>query len=102
MTRSQSRWVTVIIIAIAVFLRSPTLLQSLYNADEGYYSIIADDTLDGGMFYRTAVDTKPPGIYYVYLAVFKLAGKNNLLAVHILAILVVIATALVVRRIGTR
>src|ERR1700746_1355845 len=102
MTRSQSRWINVIIIAIVVILRSPTLLPSMYNGDESYYGIIANDTLDGGTFYRTAVDTKPPGIYYIYVAVFKVGGKNNLLAVHVLAILVVAATALVVRRIGAR
>ncbi len=102
MRRCQSRWVNVTIITIVVILRFPTLLPSLYNADEGYYGIIANDTLDGGTLYQTAVDTKPPGIYYIYIAVFKVAGKNNLLAVHILAILVVAATALVVRRIGAR
>ena len=91
-----------IIITIVVILRFPTLLPSLYNADEGYYGIIANDTLDGGTVYRTAVDTKPPGIYYIYIAVFKVAGKNNLLAVHVIAILVVAATALVVRRISAR
>ena len=89
MTRSQSRWVNVVIIALVVILRLPTLLPEMYNRDEGYYGIIANDTLDGGTFYRTAVDTKPPGIYYIYVAVFKVAGKNNLLAVHVLAILVV-------------
>src|SRR6266480_3904421 len=102
MTRRESRWITVVIIALVVILRAPTLLPSLYNSDEGYYGIIANDTLDGGTFYRTAVDTKPPGIYYIYVAVFKLAGKNNLLAVHVVAILVVAGTALVVRRIGAR
>jgi 4-amino-4-deoxy-L-arabinose transferase-like glycosyltransferase len=102
MTRCQSRWINVIIIALVVVLRLPTLLPSLYNSDEGYYGIIANDTLDGGTFYRTAVDTKPPGMYYIYVAVFKLAGRNNLLAVHIIAIFVVAATALVVRRIGAR
>lgn len=102
MTRCQSRWVNVIIITIVVILRFPTLLPSLYNADEGYYGIIANDTLDGGTLYRTAVDTKPPGIYYIYIAVFKVAGKNNLLSVHVIAILVVAATALVVRRISAR
>src|SRR5213592_998705 len=102
MTRSQSRWINVIIIAIVVILRSPTLLPSMYNGDEGYYGTIANDTLHGGTVYRTAVDTKPPGIYYIYIAVFQLAGRNNLLAVHILGILVVATTALVVRRIGAR
>src|SRR5207237_9547772 len=100
MTRCQSRWVNVIIVALVVILRLPTLLPSLYNSDEGYYGIIANDTLDGGTFYRTAVDTKPPGNYYIYVAVFKVAGKNNILAVHVLAILVVAATVLVLWRIG--
>ena len=102
MTRSQSRWVNVVIIAIVLILRLPTLLPSLYNSDEGYYGIIANDTLDGGTVYQTAVDTKPPGIYYVYIAVFGMFGRNNLLAVHIVAIFVVAGTALVMRRIGTR
>ena len=63
---------------------------------------IANDILDGGSVYHTAVDTKPPGIYYIYAGVFRMAGRNNLRAVHIFAIVVVVATALVVRRIGAR
>src|SRR5262245_21851727 len=102
MTRCQIRWVNVIIIALVVILRAPTLLPSMYTSDEGYYGTIANDILDGGAVYHTAVDTKPPGMYYIYAAVFRVAGRNNLLAVHILAILVVAATALVVRRIGAR
>jgi hypothetical protein len=102
MTRSQSRWINVIIIALVVLLRSPTLLPSLYNGDEGYYGTIANDILDGGTVYHTSVDTKPPGMYYIYAGVFWLAGRNNLLAVHVLAILVIVATAFVVRRIGAR
>src|ERR1700745_2723112 len=102
MTRSQSHWVNVIIVALVLILRAPTLLPSMYNGDESYYGIIANDTLDGGTFYRTAVDTKPPGIYHIYVAVFKVAGKNKLFAVHILPIIGVVATALIVRRIGAR
>jgi len=102
MTRSRSLWINAIIVAIVVVLRLPTLLPSLYNGDEGYYGTIANDILDGGAVYHTAVDTKPPGMYYIYAAVFRLAGRNNLFAVHLLAIFVVITTALVVRRIGVR
>jgi 4-amino-4-deoxy-L-arabinose transferase-like glycosyltransferase len=102
MTRCQSRWVNVIIIALVVILRLPTLLPSMYISDEGYYGTIANEILDGGTVYRTAVDTKPPGMYYIYAGVFRVAGRNNLLVIHILAILVVAATALVVRRIGAR
>src|SRR4029453_11567213 len=102
MTRCQSRWVNLVIIALVVILRAPPLFASLYPADEAYYGTIANDILDGGAVYRTAVDTKPPGMYYIYAGVFRVAGRNNLLAVHILAIFVVVATALVVRRIGAR
>ena len=100
MTRWQSRWVDVVIIAVVVILRAPTLLPSMYTIDEAYYSTIASDMLDGGAVYRTAVDTKPPGMYYIYAGVFRVAGKDNLFAVHLLAIIVVAATALVLRRIG--
>ena len=102
MTRSQSRWITVIIIALVLILRLPTLFPSLYNPDEGYYGTIANDMLAGGAVYHTAVDTKPPGMYYIYAAVFRVAGRNNLFAVHLLAIFVVAATALVLRQIGAR
>src|SRR6266853_5390308 len=102
MTRCQSRWINVVIIALVVILRGPTLLPSMSLTDEDYYSTIASDILDGGKVYHTAVDTKPPGIYYIYAAVFRVAGRNNLLAVHLLAIFVVVATALVLRRIGAR
>ena len=102
MTRCQSRWINAVIIALVVILRAPTLLPSMYTTDEGYYGTIANDTLDGGAVYHTAVDTKPPGMYYIYAAVFRVAGRNNLFAVHLLAIFVVAATALVVRQIGAR
>src|SRR5947208_5261042 len=102
MTRRQSLWVNVVIIALVVILRAPTLLPSMYTIDEAYYSTIAIDMLDGGTVYRTAVDTKPPGMYYIYAGVFAVAGRNNLFAVHLLAIFVVAATALVLRRIGAR
>ena len=102
MTRCESRWVNVVIIALVVILRAPTLLPSLYTTDEAYYGTIANEILDGGAVYRTAVDTKPPGMYYIYAGVFRVAGRNNLFAVHLLAIFVVVATAIVLRRIGAR
>ena len=105
MTRRESRWITLVIIALVVILRAPTLLPSICLVgltDEDWYGTIANDILDGGSVYHTAVDTKPPGIYYIYAGVFRMAGRNNLRAVHIFAIVVVVATALVVRRIGAR
>src|SRR5207247_6004708 len=100
MTQRQSRWVNVVIIALVVILRAPTLLPSMYTTDEAYYGTIANEILDGGAVYHTAVDTKPPGMYYIYAGVFRMAGRNNLFALHLLAIFVVAATALLLRRLG--
>lgn len=102
MTRRESRWVTIVIVTLVVILRAPTLLPSMYLGDEGYYGTIANDILDGGKVYHTAVDTKPPGMYYIYAGVFRVAGRNNLRAVHLLAIVVVTATALAIRQTGAR
>src|SRR5437773_11619206 len=101
MTRGQSRWVNVIIIALVVILRSPTLLPSMYTGDEGYYGAGANEILDGGTVYRTAVDTKPPGMHYTYAAACWVVRKNYLSAVHRLATCVVAATAPGLRRIGS-
>src|SRR5258707_4062603 len=74
----------------------------MYRTDGVYYGTIERDIWEGGVVSHTAVDTNPPGMYYIYTAVFRLAGRTNLFAVHLLAIFVVVATALVLRRIGAR
>src|SRR5437870_582567 len=102
MTRCQRRWINVVIIVLVFILRGPRLLASMSLIDEDYYSTVASDILDGVKVYHTAVDTKPPGIYYIYAGVYRIAGRNNLVAVHLLAIFVVTATALVVRWICAR
>ena len=65
MTRCESRWITVVIVALVVILRAPTLLPSLCLVglnDEDWYGTIANDILDGGSVYHTAADTKPPAL----------------------------------------
>ena len=79
MTRCQRRWVDVVIIALVVILRGPTLLPSMSLTDEDYYRTMASDILDGGKVYHTAVDTKPPGIYYIYAGVFRIADAITFL-----------------------
>jgi len=88
--------VNVIIITIVVILRFPRSC-TLYNADEGYYGIIANDTLDAVRFTTPWIRSRQA--FITFTLPFKVAGKNNLLAVHVITILVVAATALVVRRI---
>jgi len=46
------------------------------------------------------VDNKPPGIFWVYAATFHIAGTYQLTAIHAVALVVLLATCLVLFLIG--
>jgi 4-amino-4-deoxy-L-arabinose transferase-like glycosyltransferase len=54
---------------------------------EAMYSVVANEIVDGGRPYADAVERKPPLLFWTYAAVFKLAGKFNWKALHIVALL---------------
>ena len=89
-----------IIVALVVVLRFPTLLESMYLVDDASSAAVANELLYGGTIYQTVESTRAPFLYYLYYGVFLIAGQNNLLAVHVVALLFVIATAWTIRRIG--
>lgn len=92
----------IVLLALTLVLRSPTLLDSMYLVDEGYSGAIASEMLYGGSIYETAVDMRAPLIYYSYYWVFLLTGQNNLFAIHLVAILIVFVVAALTRTIGRR
>jgi len=51
------------------------------------YSVVANEIVDGGRPYADAVERKPPLLFWTYAAVFKVAGKFNWKALHIVALL---------------
>jgi len=67
-------------------------LHPLPIDDEAGYSIIANEIVDGGHPYIDAVDRKPPLLYWTYAAVFRVAGKYNWMALHILSLIWTLAT----------
>jgi len=50
------------------------------------YSVVANEIVDGGRPYIDAVERKPPLLFWTYAAVFKIAGKFNWKALHIVAL----------------
>jgi 4-amino-4-deoxy-L-arabinose transferase-like glycosyltransferase len=51
------------------------------------YSVVANEIVDGGRPYADAVERKPPLLFWMYAAVFKIAGKYNWRALHFVALL---------------
>ena len=70
------------IILLTVAIRLPSLLHPQPLDERGDYSVIANEIVDGGRPYVDAVDRKPPLLFWIYAAVFKVAGKINWKALH--------------------
>src|ERR1044071_6594666 len=80
------------IILLTIAIRLPALLHPLAIDDEAGYSLIANEIVDGGRPYIDAVDRKPPLLFWTYAAVFKVAGKYNWMALHVLSLIWTLAT----------
>jgi 4-amino-4-deoxy-L-arabinose transferase-like glycosyltransferase len=88
--RTLSAWVATI--ALTTILRLPSLLYRGPVDDEAVYAVVARVILAGGLPYRDAIERKPPLLFYVYAAVFKIFGPDNWLALHIVSLVWVILT----------
>ncbi len=62
--------------------------------------VMANTILDGGLPYRDAWNHHPPLVYYLYSAVFAVAGRGNMVAIRLFTIGWVMATAWTLQRIG--
>src|SRR6476620_6272523 len=74
------------IILLTVVIRLPSLLHPRPIDSEAMYSVVANEIVDGGRPYADAVERKPPLLFWTYAAVFKIAGKFNWKALHMVAL----------------
>jgi len=82
----QFRFAALGIILLTVAIRLPSLLHPQPIDSEAMYSVVANEIVDGGRPYIDAVERKPPLLFWTYAAVFKVAGKFNWKALHIVAL----------------
>lgn len=98
MKRFETAW----LLALGAALHAPSWFRPFMDIDESSYAGIACRLLEGGTVYRDGVDNKVPGVFYLYKAVFAVAGRYNMVAIHLAVTLAAIATALVLRAIAAR
>src|SRR6476659_3666990 len=82
----QFRFAALGIILLTVAIRLPSLLHPQPIDSEEMYSVVANEILDGGRPYADAVERKPPLLFWTYAAIFKIAGKFNWKALHMVAL----------------
>ena len=74
------------IIFLTIAIRLPSLVHPQPIDSEAMYSVVANEIVDGGRPYVDAVERKPPLLFWTYAAVFKVAGKFNWKALHLVAL----------------
>ena len=82
----QFRFAVLGIILLTVAIRLPSLLHPQPIDSEAMYSVVANEIVDSGRPYIDAVERKPPLLFWTYAAIFKVAGKFNWKALHIVAL----------------
>ncbi|MDQ2949051.1 MAG: glycosyltransferase family 39 protein [Acidobacteriota bacterium] len=101
MTRRFRRVAIVsLIVLFTIATRLPSLVVDRAIDDEAVYSLVANEIIDGGRPYVDAVERKPPLLFWTYAAVFKLAGKYNWRALHVVSVIWTLATMLGLYLIG--
>jgi hypothetical protein len=90
------------VLACGAVLRLPTFARPLLSDDEAIYATTAAAMRQGELLYRDVVDHKPPLIYHVYQAGFALFGDFETHGAHLFVILAVLATAILLWRLGGR
>src|SRR5580765_1072876 len=82
----QFQWAALGVVLLTIAIRLPSLLHPQPIDSEEMYSVVANEIVDGGRPYADAVERKPPLLFWTYAAVFKIAGKFNWKALHIVAL----------------
>jgi hypothetical protein len=80
-------------IAIAfLVLRLPVMLHGYDINDEALWSVVTGRWLDGGKLYVDAFERRPPLLFLAYAGVFRVAGRYNMYALHVVGALWTLAT----------
>jgi uncharacterized protein (TIGR03382 family) len=103
MTGARRPWIALaLLVGAVVVVRAPSLRIPIINEDEALYATTAASMAEGQPPYRAGVESKPPGIFYLYEAAFAILGRFDMRALHALTMLWVLGTALVVAAIARR
>jgi 4-amino-4-deoxy-L-arabinose transferase-like glycosyltransferase len=80
--------------ALTILAHVPLLLKDQAIEDEVVYCVVAHEILAGGQPYTSAVERKPPLLFWTYAAIFRVFGPFNWRALHGSAIAWVLLTML--------
>src|SRR3979411_3238587 len=98
--RQIALWAGLIAVTVTV-AHLPSLVHRLRAGDEAIYASIAALMNTGAPLYGAGgVDNKPPGVFWVYAAMFQAPGTYQMTSVHACALAVMLSTCVLLFAIG--
>jgi 4-amino-4-deoxy-L-arabinose transferase-like glycosyltransferase len=91
-----------LVLLTGLALRLPAFGRTLLSSDEAAYSTVAEAMQRGAVLYRDIVDHKPPAIYDVYLASFRVLGPYHTNLAHLLVTIAALLVAFALSRAAAR
>jgi 4-amino-4-deoxy-L-arabinose transferase-like glycosyltransferase len=103
-TRWLSGWrLALVFVFVAALTHLPSLVRTeVLNPDEAFLATEAQVLNDGGHLYQDVVDRKPPIVPYLYAAVFRVTGSDELMWLRLLAIGAHVVSALLLAAMARR
>jgi hypothetical protein len=80
--------------------RLPQALVPFWNIDEGIFAAFANSIINGQVPYRDVVDTLPPITSYLFSIIFLVFGRNNMFAIHVGLIFLILCITVALYLIG--
>lgn len=72
----HSGWSILLFILLAILFRFLSFFKWVIDHDESTYMVIAHQMLQGDIYWKDIIDTKPPGIFLVYGMIELIAGNS--------------------------
>jgi 4-amino-4-deoxy-L-arabinose transferase-like glycosyltransferase len=76
----------ILLVLLTVCLRLPAIVHPKAIDDEAGYATVAHELLHGGTLYISALDRRPPLLFWIYAAIFWVVGPYNWLPFHLIAV----------------
>src|SRR5262252_1400815 len=76
----------ILLVLLTVCLRLPAIVHPKAIDEEAGYATVAQELLHGGTLYFSALDRRPPLLFWIYTAIFFVVGPYNWLPFHLIAV----------------
>ena len=90
--RPSHRRAWLLLVLLTLVLRFPAIVHPMTLDDEGGYAVVAHELLDDGTLYQSALDRRPPLLFWIYAGVFRVVGPYNWLPFHLFGVAWILLT----------